>query len=151
MPEAFNAQVGAIGGGKDNKGRVRPRFEKRVTLKILTDWINEQNYDEYTKRELIKKASSYPYNSFRYFADNINQQIIAIREERDKLRKERDERERACMQSELLSVSAESECLTGDSNESGAVPTAGMPGGDNLSAEREETGDGEPAASPLPS
>ncbi|MCK9458323.1 MAG: hypothetical protein M0R80_01615 [Proteobacteria bacterium] len=160
MPEAFNAQVGAIGSGKDNKGRVRPRFEKRITFKMLTDWINEQNYDEYTKRELIKKASAYPYNAMKYFADNINQQVIKVREEREKLRKEKDERERMSMsvpmqESNEGSVAAELpgvECI-----DEGPVPEIGNAGSEGVQyqplpyPEGKETGDGEPLAGPLPS
>jgi hypothetical protein len=94
MPESFNVGVGAGHGHGRNpkKDKTRKRFEKRITLKMLLDWIEQQNYDDYTKQELLKRASAYPYGGYKYFAETITQQIISIREERDKLRKERNER-----------------------------------------------------------
>jgi hypothetical protein len=93
MPEGFNAAVGVPGDRKDARGRPIPRFEKRITLDVLINWINQQNYDTYTKKELIKKASGYPYTSFKKFADNINVHIREIREKRERTRREKDERE----------------------------------------------------------
>jgi hypothetical protein len=94
MPEAFKAGISAIGSDRDFRDRPKLRFEKRITLEILTNWINQQNYDDYTKKELIKRASAYPYTGFKNFADNINTHVRKIREERTRLRKEKDEREK---------------------------------------------------------
>jgi len=101
MPENFKMGTNAVGEKKSKK-----RFEKPLTLKTLTNWIRQQGWDEYTKKELIKKASAYPYNSLRYFADQVNAQVIKINEERTKLREEKDEREQQMREKEEKSKSS---------------------------------------------
>jgi hypothetical protein len=152
MPEAYKGGVHPMGGGggasREKKEKARKRFEKRITLPMLIDWINQQNYDDYTKKALIKKVSSYPYSSFKYFADSINEQIKSIRAERDKLRKEQDERERTSMQvsdeSRVDQGSGTAELPGGECFDEG--PTAGLPG-----SYAKEASDGESDASSLPS
>jgi hypothetical protein len=97
----------------------------------LISWIKKQNWDEYVKQELIKRASAYPCNGLWHFANNINTQVVKICEDKQQLRKEKDERERT--------AAAESR-TPGDSS---------SPRGPD--ATQEEKGESDPNPSSLPS
>lgn len=93
MPEGLNMGTSVPGGNRDHRDRIRKPFEKPLTLKVIINWIRQQNWDEEMKKELVKRVSAYPNSGLRYFANNINQQVTKISEERTKLRKEKHERE----------------------------------------------------------
>jgi hypothetical protein len=105
MPEKFNMGAAVPGANKDHRDRPKKPFIKPLTLNMLVNWINKQNWDEYTKKELVRKASFYPQSSLRHFADNVNKQVIKISEEKEKKRKEKNERAR--QESELRSGGSE--------------------------------------------
>ena len=94
MPETFKMGVVVPGSNKDHRSRSKKPFVKPLNLKELIGWIKKQNWDEYTKQELIRKASAYPCSGIKHFAENINLQVIKICEEREIIRKEKDEREK---------------------------------------------------------
>jgi len=84
MVENLNFNLGVVGDGKDHRDRPKPRFEKSVRLGEVIQWINNQNWDDYTKKKLIAAASAYPHGGLRHFADSINAQITRISIERQK-------------------------------------------------------------------
>jgi len=142
MPEGLRMGVSVPGANKDHRDRPKKKFEKTVTLKVLTNWINAQNWDTHTKKELIRRASAYPCNGLRYFATNINSQVTKIQEERTKLRKERYERELS------MPVSADGNNQSGEREEGGSNQLGKeMAGG----AFHEAAGDGHATSGPVPS
>jgi hypothetical protein len=132
MPEAFRmGNVVVPGADRDHRSRIRKPFVKPLNLNELISWIKKQNWDEYVKQELIKRASAYPCNGLWHFANNINTQVVKICEDKQQLRKEKDERERT--------AAAESR-TPGDSS---------SPRGPD--ATQEEKGESDPNPSSLPS
>jgi hypothetical protein len=78
MPENLNFNLSVAGSGKDHMGRQRKPFERPILLHHLVNWINSQNWDDYTKKELIKRASNYPHGGLQYFAEKIDIQAVDI-------------------------------------------------------------------------
>jgi hypothetical protein len=99
MPEKFNMGSSVPGANKDHRDRPKKPFVKPLNLNMLVNWINKQNWDEYTKKELIRKASLYPQSSLRHFVENVNRQVIKISEEKEKKRKEKNERKESELRS----------------------------------------------------
>jgi hypothetical protein len=83
----FNFGLSIIGDERSKK-----RFVKALTLQQVIKWIKVQNWDEYTKKQLIKRASKYPHNALEHFGNNIDRQVIDIHKERQAKEKEKNER-----------------------------------------------------------
>lgn len=78
MPEKFKVKISMPGGTQ------KVPFKRRTTLDEVILWINSQNYDDYTKEELIKMLKSYPYTIYEKFRKNINHQLEKVNRKRNK-------------------------------------------------------------------
>lgn len=54
-----------------------PKIE--LTLEKVLKWLDTQNYDEETLKELKKVASFYPHNALPFFKKNIIKHVSKIR------------------------------------------------------------------------
>ena len=58
-----------------------------MTNKQVVNWIKSQNWDDYIKDELIKKANNCPMSALEQFGKEIEIHVVKIR----KLKREKDE------------------------------------------------------------
>jgi hypothetical protein len=65
------------GAARDSKKRV-PKLS--ATLNRVVKWIEEQEYDDFTKQELIKVAKSYPVGALPYFKMAARNHLKRIQE-----------------------------------------------------------------------
>lgn len=89
-PSQVNLGLGIIG---DDRGL---RFQRQLTFAYVVRWIKAQNLDDYTKKELIKRASKYPHNALAQFGNSIEHQVVEIQREKaekERLKEERYEKE----------------------------------------------------------
>jgi CRISPR/Cas system CSM-associated protein Csm4 (group 5 of RAMP superfamily) len=88
-PSQFQFGLGIIGDFRE-----RLAFQRQLTLPFVIRWIKAQNFDDYTKKQLIKRASKYPHNALEQFGDTIELQIVEIQKERvekERLKRQRNE------------------------------------------------------------
>jgi response regulator of citrate/malate metabolism len=73
---------------KESKGAAQETHKRQqyvsVTLKRVIEWIEEQEYDDYTKNELIKTISAYPHSILHRYKFLIKNQLPRIQRERNK-------------------------------------------------------------------
>jgi len=67
------------GAAKDVRVRT-PRLS--VTLKRVVKWIEDQDYDDFTKQELIKVAKSYPVGALNKFRMTARNHLARIQEKK---------------------------------------------------------------------
>jgi len=60
-------------------GKSAKRFQRQLTLEIISDWIRLQGLDEYTTNGLIAMASRYPTQALPNFRKNFNLMIERVR------------------------------------------------------------------------
>jgi hypothetical protein len=55
-----------------------------ITLRDVIQWIEEQEYDEYTKKELIKTVSAYPHGILHRYKFLVKSQLSRIQKQKNK-------------------------------------------------------------------
>lgn len=68
----------------DDAEKQRFVTEKYVTLDQVISWIKTRGYDDYITKELVKKVSKYPMNTYYKFRDDLQRHIGNIQENRGK-------------------------------------------------------------------
>ena len=73
---------------RDSKGAAQETHKREqhvsITLKRVVEWIQEQEYDEYTKDQLIQTISTYPHSILHRYKDLVKSQLGRIQRERSK-------------------------------------------------------------------
>jgi hypothetical protein len=55
-----------------------------ITLRDVIEWIEEQEYDDYTKKELINTISAYPQGILHRYKFLVKSQLTRIQKEKNK-------------------------------------------------------------------
>lgn len=74
MPENFKVKIDMPG----HEGEQRRPFKRRTQLDEVVLWIEAQDYDEFTKSELIKMLKKYPYTLYEHFRQNISVHLARV-------------------------------------------------------------------------
>ena len=78
-PQDFKVKVSLPGQGK-RKGMVfYPDFDK------MKNWVNNLEYEEYIKKELLKMIAKYPTKSYIQFTKDLNKHVETIQRNRSKM------------------------------------------------------------------